>query len=165
MVGAVPADSLTLTWRIEGSAGTVDAVLRQEPPPPTPVGNWTANALANERLPARMFLWDPFVEDGREISVHLVVDSARLALQANGRYTHRIWTSEWEGEVGGPPLRLRVRGTLTDLGGWVRTGVHLRLDSWWLQNHSLTGEFGADVLHMQHGLTHGEPPFPFRYVR
>jgi hypothetical protein len=165
VVAAVPVDSLALTLRIEGTTGTVTAVLRRQPPPPTPAGDWTAAALADVPLPARIFLWDPFVEDGREISVHLIVDSARLALHANGRYDHRIWTSEWEGDAGGPPLRLRLRSMLGDFGGWTRNGIQLQLESWWLQNHSLSGEFANDALHMQHGLTHGEPPFPFRYVR
>lgn len=165
VIAAVPVDSLMLSLRVEGSTGAVAAVLRRAPPPPTPVGQWTAAALADVPLPARIHLWDPFVEDGREISVHLIVDSARLALHANGRYDHRIWTSEWEGDAGGPPLRLRLRMTMGDFGGWARTGVQLQLDSWWLQNHSLSGVFAIDALHMQHGLTHGEPPFPFRYVR
>jgi hypothetical protein len=47
-----------------------------------------------------------------------------------------------------------------------RVGEQLNLESAWLQNHRITGIFGADgVLRLQHGLGHGEEPMEFGYGR
>jgi hypothetical protein len=165
VVARADVDSLTLGLQADGVPGTIAAVLRRGPPPATPAGVWSASALDDQPLPARSHLFDPYVEDGQEISVHFIVDSARFTLYVNGTYAHRIWATEWGGEAGGPPQVMRARWNLGDHGEWHRSGALMQLDSWYLQNHSMSGEFGADVLRMQHGLTHGDTPLPFRYVR
>lgn len=147
----------------DGAAGPVDPEPR---PPASPVGAWRATALRGVSLPAAIYVFDPDETYGYPASVHMVVDSATLELQADGRYLHRIWITEWEGNLGGPPHTVRWPWQLGDHGGWTRDGDSVHLDSWYLENLAMDGDLVAGaVLELRHGLTHGDPPAPFTYRR
>ena len=167
VLSQVPGTSITVSLQVEALPGVIVAALLRTPPPPTPTGAWLADAVHGRPIPDAIYVFDPFEENGRTISVHLVVDSIRLALHPTGKYRHRIWYTEWEGNPGGSWHTLRSRFALIDFGVWARTGDALELDSEWLQNHRMTGTFTATTqsLAMQHGLTHGDPPVAFRYRR
>ncbi|HSG48667.1 MAG TPA: hypothetical protein VLA43_12680 [Longimicrobiales bacterium] len=146
--------------------GSREPVGPEPVPLPSPDGTWVAQALRGAPLPAAIYVFDPDETYGYPASVHMVVDSAHLELQADGRYLHRIWVTEWEGDVGGPPHTVRYRWPLGDHGGWSRTDGSMRLESWYLQNLVMEGAYGAPgVLELRHGLTHGDPPAPFTYRR
>lgn len=108
----------------------------------------------------------PDADGAREVSIHFVVDSARLRLDAASGYQHVIYYSEWEGEVGGPPQVRRFQFKHGDFGEWQRNANGLGFVSHWLQNHAMQGTLGADgVLRVWHGLGHGEQASEFRYAR
>src|SRR5687768_4968420 len=163
----VPHETITLSLEVDVLPDPITTTLRLTPPPPTPTGFWKAEAVHGLALPAAIYVFDPYEENGREMSIHLVVDSVSLALHPTGRYRHRIWYTEWEGNTGGTWHTVRSRWTLADFGAWTRNGEALQLDSEWLQNHRMTGTFSPvdRSLAMQHGLTHGDPPATFRYRR
>lgn len=117
-------------------------------------------------MPDAIYLFDPTEIDGRLVSIHIVIDSAKLTIMPTGRYAHSTWVGEWEGEVGGPPQLLKYRTALHDHGSWQREGFDLTFDSAWLQNHRMHGTFGLDgVLRMLHGVTHEDRPAEFQYER
>jgi hypothetical protein len=68
-------------------------------------------------------VFDGFEDDGRIISVHLIVDSAFIELRHDGTYTHAIFHSEWEGPDGGDPTARRFRCATFDFCGWARDGT------------------------------------------
>jgi hypothetical protein len=162
-----PGTTINVSLRIEALPGVVVATMHRAPPPATPTGAWLAEAVHGRAIPDAIYVFDPYEEGGRMISVHLVVDSIKLALHPTGRYRQRIWYTEWEGNPGGTWHTVRSRWTLGDFGEWMRNGNALELDSEWLQNHRMTGSFDAATgsLTMEHGLTHGDPPVAFRYGR
>lgn len=158
--------TLALNLRAEGIPGVIVTTLRSTRPPASPTGTWEASAVRDRPLPDAIYVFDPTEVDGQPVSVHFIVDSARLAVLANGRYVHRTWASEWIGAVGGPPTTLRIRYGYYDHGDWTRAGAELQFESTWLQNHRMNGELGGPtLLRMQQGLTHGDPPVSFRYAR
>jgi hypothetical protein len=143
-----------------------------EPPAPQPLpapvvtGEWDVTHVRDMPLPAAVFVEDTTTLDGRLLSVHFVVDSARIRVDAGGRYVHRVWATEWHGDPWGPP-RVRIfQWYHGDFGAWQRDGVNLSFESEWLMNHRMTGTFAADgVLRMEHGFSPGDAPVPFRYGR
>lgn len=161
--GGTP-DSLRLILKIEGLPGVSLATARATPPAPAITGARRATHVGGQPLPARLYLIDLDTLYGQPVSVHMIVDSAFLAVHANGRYVHRVWVSEWIGQPGGPPTQLNARLSHNDHGEWLRGLAAVQFESAWLQNHRMTGTIGADgVLRMQHGFTHGDPPAEFRY--
>lgn len=130
-------------------------------------GSWRASLVNDVAVPNAMYVWDPVTHGGEEVSVHLVVDSAVIVIDTlSNRYSHDIWVSEWIGQPGGPPLTLNARFHHGDIGELSRMGEDLEFESGWLQNHRMTGGFGADgVLRMQHGFTHGDSAVAFVYGR
>ncbi len=159
-------ETLPLHLRAEGIPGVITATLQRTLPPAAPTGIWRGSSVHGRPLPDAIYVFDPTIVEGREVSVHLVVDSARFEVLANGRYVHRTWVSEWEGAVGGPPVALRGRYSSYDHGLWSRTGQALEFTSTWLQNHAMDGQLNAPgSLRVDHGLTHGDPPADFRYAR
>lgn len=135
-------------------------------PQPQPLeGDWAVTHVRGAVVPAPLYVFDPTVLDGREVSVHFVVDSARIVIEAGGRYEHRVWVTQWLGEVGGPPLEPTLRFFHGDFGEWIRDGTALEFESHWLMNHRMTGSYASDgVLHMRHGFSHGDPQVQFRYA-
>ncbi|HEX2168487.1 MAG TPA: hypothetical protein VHG09_14730 [Longimicrobiales bacterium] len=136
-------------------------------PQPQPLeGSWEATSVRDGDVPGVLYVFDPTSVDGREVSAHFIVDSSRLVIERAGRYEHRVWVTQWLGDVGGPPVERTLRFFHGDFGEWSRDGAALRFESHWLMNHRMTGSFGTDgVLHMQHGFSHGDPPVAFRYGR
>ncbi len=168
VVGAV-GTQLNLNLRYTEQAGVAVSVLRTTPPTLTVVGRWRANALRGAALPATLTS-DPEIDDGtgRIVSRHIVVDSAIVLLYANDSYRHRIYYSEWEGPANGERQTLVDASMMDDYGSWSRDGVVMTLNSAWLQNHLIFGEVSAATIApmvLNHGLSHGDPPAPFRYVR
>jgi hypothetical protein len=161
------ADSLVIHLAIPGVPGLTTTTLRRASAPPLPSGGWTAARVRDRPMPDVLHRFDPdTVEGGRVVSIHLVVDSAKLELAPTGSYVHAIFASEWEGAPGGPPERRRFRHRYGDHGSWRREGAAIRLESGWLQNHRMEGALGADgVLRVRHGLTHGDEPAEFGYAR
>lgn len=149
-----------------GTQSPTAPVPRPGLPPVTAVGEWRATAVRDIPLPAAAYVFDEEV-DGQRMSIHLIVEEATLTLDANGRYVHHIRYSEWDGPPGGPPRTRRFQFAHNDFGEWSRSDVALRTLSGWLQNHAMSGELATsgDVLRLQHGLSHGDPPVSFRYVR
>lgn len=149
-----------------GTADRVVAELRKTPPAPGPVGAWSLSSIRDVPLPAAMYVFDDYMENGVQKSIHLIVDSASITLRANGTYRHRIDFTEWEGEPGGPPERVRFVWFANDYGSWVRQGTQLDFDSGWLQGLRMAGEFPVGgELRMWHGLSHGDEWVPVGYVR
>ena len=167
VVREIPGETVNANLRIEALPGLIVAALRRAPPPASPTGAWVAGSVRGTPIPAAIYVFDPFQENGRTISVHLVVDSVRLALHPNGQYRHRIWYTEWEGLPGGSWQTVRSRWTVGDFGAWTRTGNVLQLESNWIQNHRMTATFDATtrLLTMPHGLTPGDEPVAFGYRR
>jgi hypothetical protein len=159
-------DSLSFLLAEDAVPGLMQVTLRRVRPAPGPWGAWRAEAVGGRAIPAAVLVFDPTAVDGREVSTHFIADSAFIRLGPTGRYDHVVFYSEWEGEVGGPPVAKRIAWRHADHGTWSRTGDALRFDSGWLQNHFMTGTFGAGgTLRVQHGLAHGDEPADFRYVR
>jgi hypothetical protein len=159
------SDSLKLLLRVDGIPGVAVSTLRRQPPAAGPVGTWRAASVNGSAVPGRLYLFDPTELYGQEVSVHFIVDSAKIALHPTGRYTHQIWVGHWVGEVGGPPLARTLGLFHGDHGAWTRTGAVLEFESQWLQNHRMTGSYGSDgVLRMEHGFSHGDETAPFAYA-
>ncbi len=106
-------ETLPLHLRAEGIPGVITATLQRVHPPAAPTGIWRGSEVHGRPLPDAIYVFDPTTIEDREVSVHLVVDSVRLEVLANGRYVHRNWVSEWEGAVGGPPVSLQLHHGLT----------------------------------------------------
>jgi hypothetical protein len=159
---------LTLNLRYAEQAGVAVSVLRTTPPALTVVGRWRATALRGLPLPATLTV-DPEIDAGNGIvSRHIVVDSARVLLYANNSYRHRIYYTEWEGPANGEKQTVVDDYSTDDVGSWSRDGVTMVLQSSWLQNHIIVGEVSAATIApmvLNHGLSHGDPPAAFRYVR
>lgn len=146
--------------------GCDDASPVQEGPPPVGiVAEWAATHVNGGAVPDVLYLFDPELLDGKLVSVHITLDSARLVIREDGRYEHRIWASHWVGEPGGPPLERTLRFVHGDHGFWTEVSDEFRFESDWLQNHRMTGALDASGLAMRHGFTHGDPPVPVRYGR
>lgn len=159
-------DSMALTLRVEGSAAVRQATLRRTAPPPLLTAEWRATHVRGQPVPDAMYTWPVDSIGGEPVSVHWVVDSARIALHPTGRYVHRVWVTQWVGDPGGPPLHPTLRFYHGDFGEWNRSGTSLGFVSHWLQNHTMTGSFGTDgVLRMEHGFSHGDTAVDFRYGR
>ena len=136
-------------------------------PQPFPLGGaWAATHVLGLPMPGSMYVFDPDIVDGKAVSVHFVVDSSKLVIEPAGRYEHRVWVTQWLGDVGGPPVVPTLKFFHGDFGEWSRAGAQLSFESHWLMNHRMTGVLGTDgILHMQHGFSHGDPPVEFRYGR
>lgn len=155
------------------AAAACDSTTPAEPhpqpgPEPQPLaGSWSVTHVRGVAMPgAVLYVFDPATVNGRESSVHVLVDSSRLVITADGRYQHRTWATEWVGEVGGPPVAPWARWFHGDFGVWTRAGNALEFESGWLQNHTMTGTYADDgILRMQHGFSHGDTPVAFRYGR
>lgn len=161
-------EELRLNLLYPGQDGVAVSVLRQTPPPPTIVGRWVANALRDEPLPATYFLEPEFDTGNGIVSSHIVIDSAVVILYANERYLQRVFFSQWFGPANGPRQWKQISLMETDFGTWTKTGTLMHLASGWLQNKVITGEAAANLigpLRLDHGITHGDEPAPFRYVR
>lgn len=157
-----------VTFPLRGAAeGGIQARLRTAPPPPSLPGTFEIAEVRGAPVPAVMYVFNDFEEAGRVVSIHLVVDSAQLTLRSNGSYTHLIHYSEWEGPNHGAPTTLRFRFSAYDHGTWTRgPGDQVRFESGFLQNHRFGGSAAAPSrLDLAHGLSHGDPPEPVRYVR
>ncbi len=162
-------EQLNLNLRYTEQAGVAVSVLRSTPPALTVVGRWQANALRGMPLPATLTS-DAEIDrgDGTIVSLHIVVDSARVLLYANNSYRHRIYYSQWEGPPHGERQTKMDSYATDDYGTWSRDGVVMTLHSAWLQNHLIFGEVSAATIApmvLNHGLSHGDPPAAFRYVR
>jgi hypothetical protein len=119
-------------------------------------------------LPSAIYVFEDDDDEGQHVITLFIVDSATFTVQSDGRYTHRIEYTEWEGDADGRPHRVRTRYVHSDFGQWTQSGTVISTVSGWLQNHIMTGDLGAadsGALLMQHGLTHGDPPASVRYVR
>lgn len=141
-----------------------------EPPPPSPApvlaGDWRAHTVHGLPVPDVIYRWDPVEMDGRVFSTHFVLDSVFISISADGTYQHALFATEWEGDVGGPPHTKKIVYRLYDHGEWEATDGVLAFESGYLQNHRMTGSFGADgVLRMRHGLSHGDEPVDVTYAR
>jgi hypothetical protein len=146
--------------------GCSDPGTAPAPGPDAPLhGTWRALELDGQALPARMYHFDPELLHGVPVSVHLMLDSARLQLLPGGGYVHRVWMSEWHGEPDGPPKVRLLRHHHYDHGLWDVTGAAIHLESGWLQNHRIDGTAGAAALHLKHGFSHGDEELPITYRR
>jgi hypothetical protein len=165
-IPAASADSLRLLLRVDGIPGVAVSTLRRQPPPATPAGAWRAVGVNGSAVPGRLYLFDPTELNGQPVSVHFIVDSAKVSLHPTGRYTHQIWVGHWVGVVGGPPL-VRTLGLMHgDHGQWMRSGDAIEFESHWLQNHRMSGAYGSDgQLRLEHGFSHGDEAAPFIYAR
>lgn len=148
------------------SEGYIEATLRSVQPEPSIVGTYRVTEVRGQPAPAPIYVFHDYPEDGRLKSIFLIVDSARVQLAGNGRYTHRIHVTEWEGPNGGAPERVRFRFVIGDFGAWTREGTLLRFTSGWIQNFTFSGTtYDAQRMELLHGLSHGDPPVPVRYAR
>jgi hypothetical protein len=146
--------------------GFIEGLVRTEPPPAPLTGTYRATAVRGVSLPAPIQVFHDHEEDGRLLSIHLIVDSVRLVLQGNHRYAQVLHYTEWEGPNRGAPTRVRFRWRLADFGQWTRTGSAVRFESGWLQHHRFAGLVEpAGALALEHGLSHGDEPAPVRYTR
>jgi hypothetical protein len=146
--------------------GYIEATLRTDATEPSIVGTYRVTEVRGQPAPAPIYVFNDYPEDGRLKSIHFIVDSAHVQLAGNGRYSHRIHFTEWEGPNGGSPERVRVRWMHADHGTWTRDGTLLRFESGWLQNHRFNGTtYDAQRMELLHGLSHGDPPVPVRYAR
>jgi hypothetical protein len=152
---------------VAGSGGPLPIRMLESRPAPGTVGTWRALSVRDVPVPATMYVFTGPVEGGREISAHFVLDSATLWLDPVGGYVHRVWYTEWEGEVGGPPHSIRLRYSHADFGTWTTDGDALRTTSAWFQNHRMTGSIAApgQTLLLPHGLTPGDELVTVRYGR
>lgn len=157
--------TLTAMILVAAAAAACDGTSPTEQPPPEGVAaKWEATHVRGAALPDVLYRFDPDVVDGEIVSVHIILDSARLVIHDDGRYEHRIWASHWVGEPGGPPQERTLRFHHGDHGFWSDEDGALRFESNYLQNHRMTGALGASgALEMQHGFTHGDPPVSIRY--
>jgi hypothetical protein len=135
--------------------------------PDVAVGEWRAAAVRDAPLPSTIYTFEEDDDEGQRVITLFIVDFATFTVQSDGRYTHRIEYTEWEGDADGRPRRVRTRWVHNDFGQWTQSGTTISTVSGWLQNHTMTGDLGVDseALRMQHGLTPGDPPASFRYVR
>ncbi|MCC7004232.1 MAG: hypothetical protein IT357_18910 [Gemmatimonadaceae bacterium] len=164
--GAITTDSLRISLRSPVFDGIALATLRQSAAPAAPVGTWHADAVAEAPMPSAIYVFDPVVLDGDTVSVHFIVDTARITLLPTGRYEHAIRYSEWIGPKSGGPTQRRFRWQWNDFGTWTRNGIQVAFESGYYQNHRMTAEFaGTGPLRVRHGLSHGDPPVGLRYVR
>jgi hypothetical protein len=142
--------------------------LRPQAAPGTFHGRWRASTLNGAALPAvySSELNEEYPEGS--LSWSIVIDSANVFLYPNGHYGHRIYYSEYHGEAGQQPTRLFRRFVAIDYGSFSRDGTQLSLSSGWLSGLLKFGsvaENGAGALALNHGLTHGDPPAAFTYLR
>lgn len=156
-----------LQLRVVTDLAVREVTLRPTLPPKTAAGAWRASAVGANPVPSTVYVFTGVIEDGREISSHFVLDSARLQLLPSGRYLHRVWYTEWEGDVGGPPRSVRVRFYHSDFGAWSHTEGAVRLESGWIQNYRLSGTLDspADAVRLAHGLTPGDEVVAISYTR
>jgi len=144
-------------------AADIEVTLGRTRPAPVAFGDWRADAVREQPVPQTMYVFTDSI-DGREITAHFVLDSARFGLYPTGSYVHVVWYSEWH-ETAGGPRELRVRYYHGDFGMWTRTGQQLDTESGWIQNHRMTGNFsGNTVLRIQHGLSPGDELVSVRYA-
>lgn len=167
LTGSV-GDSMRLNLVYPNQDGAAVSLLRRTLPPATIHGQWRATALGGQPLPAAYWVEPEFETDGGIVSRHVVIDSASVFLYANDRYLHRIFYSEWEGPANGERQTKLQSFMATDFGSWTKSGLTMTLSSAWLQNHVMTGEAAANIvgpLRLNHGISHGDEPAAFRYVR
>ncbi len=167
LTGPVGAE-LTLNLRYANQAGVAVSVLRPQRPAPTIHGRWRATALRDQPLPAAYIVDPEFESENGLVSRHIVIDSAVVFLLPNDRYLQRIFYAQWEGPANGAPQTRMADFEESDFGSWTLNGVSISLLSGWLQNKTILGEAAADragPLRLNHGITHGDEPAPFRYVR
>jgi len=146
--------------------GYIDATLRPVPPPASIVGSYALTNAHGATPPAVVEVFPDVELDGRRVSVHFLVDSARVQPLGNQRYEHRIWSSEWEGPSNGAPAVRRLAYRHSDFGTWTRDETLLRFESGWLQNHRVLGTtYGPSAIELLHGLAPGDAAVPFRYRR
>lgn len=147
--------------------GSILATLRTEAAPPAVTGAFEILTVLDQPVPATMYVFNDVAMEGRVVSIHLIVDSARVDLWSNGTYTHRIHYSEWEGPNHGAPSALRYQWNFHDYGFFTRgPGAAIEFHSNWLENHQFAGTVDpADGMDLQHGLGHGDPPVPVHYTR
>lgn len=149
-----------------GAHDVIVATIGSIAPAKGPFGSWRLTAVREQPLPSAIYVFDNYLEQGVLKSIHLVADSARIVLHPNGRYTHRIHFTEWEGAPGGPPATIRYVWQASDFGSFTRRGALLDLASGWLNGMRLAGEFAeSGPLRMQHGISHGDEWVAWRYVR
>jgi hypothetical protein len=161
------ASEQTFWLRYAGVDGVAVSTFRRVPPPASVFGEWHATTVGGAPLPQVVDVTDPYEEGGVLKSIHMIVDSARIALHPTGQYTHRLWYSEWEGVPGGGPTSKRANWYHGDFGYFVRTGTALATESNWLQNHRMTGTLTEPMQPMQllHPIGHGGAPAAYQYVR
>ncbi|MBA3853222.1 MAG: hypothetical protein C0503_02345 [Gemmatimonas sp.] len=158
---------LQMNLRYGGQSGVAVSQLRRTRPALDIYGRWRANALRDQPLPAAYIVENGDYGEG-PVSRHIVIDSAVVWLYPTGQYLQRIFHSEWEGAVDGPAERKLRELVEADYGFWNRNGLQLSLLSNWLENKTMLGEASANAggpLRLQHGITHGDEPAAFRYVR
>lgn len=167
ITGTVDA-ALSLNLRYANNAGVAVSVLKKERPAATIHGRWRATALRDQPLPAAYIVEPEFESENGIVSRHVVIDSAVVFLYANNRYLQRIFYTQWEGPANGPRQTPMADFQESDFGTWTLNGVSMSLLSGWLQNKTILGEAAADrvgPLRLNHGITHGDEPAPFRYTR
>ncbi len=146
--------------------GYIAATVRTVPPPEMVVGTYRVTSVRGVDVPSAMYVINDHVEEGRTVSIHFIVDSARLVLFGNRRYEHTIHYSEWEGPNNGPPTQRRFRWRNGDFGEWRRDNTLIRFESGWLQNLRFDGTvYNRNTMELLHGLSHGDPAVPVRYSR
>lgn len=130
------------------------------PNPGTPAPRpqmWRATDLGGTPLPAVAYRFDnePVAPNGTLIQL----DSARIEVDVQGRYVHRLWYSEWRSP--NPSLGLgytRVMGFSHYDHGTLRvTAPVVELESGWIQNHRIRGtQNGVGRMRLEHGLVPGD---------
>ena len=169
-LAALPADGDLILPLRATQDGYIEARLRTVRPA-SPVGAWRMARVREVPLPAAMHIFNDHIEDGRVMSIHIVVDSTHLVLSGNRHYRQTVYYTEWEGPNHGHAERPRLRARLGDHGVWALLGAQLHFESNYLQNHRFGGTTLAvagterSVLALQHGLSHGDEPVPVRYER
>lgn len=134
--------------------------------PSTRTQVWRATDVAGTALPAAAYSFDNEpVAPNRTV---LQLDSARITVDAQGRYEHRVWYSEWRSA--NPALGLsyvRVIGLNHYDHGTMRVnGASVQLESGWIQNHRISGsQNGVGRLRLDHGLVPGDPLLNVGYAQ
>ncbi|MBX3134139.1 MAG: hypothetical protein KF689_12230 [Gemmatimonadaceae bacterium] len=162
-----PATEAPTFWiRFHGVGGITIAEFSVQRPSETIYGEWRADAIGEQPLP-QVVASHLYEGETGPVLRSFIVDSATFALYPTGGYTHRVWFSEWEGPVDGAPTEKRFEWYHGDFGGFVQVGGTLSTESWWLQNHTMSGTLAApdQPLSLTHPFAHGETPLAFRYQR
>lgn len=127
---------------------------------------WRATDLAGTTLPAAAYRFEnePVAPNGTVIQL----DSARIQVDAQGRYEHRVWYSEWRSP--NPALGLgytRIIGLSHYDHGTLRvSGSSVELESGWIQNLRVRGwQNGVGRMRLDHGLIPGDPLLNVGYTQ